>query len=84
MFLLALRRFSYQYLAKMPYCWYGSRLPPKDSCWCLHPELILLDPEAARDERRAVSEPACQALCMLCLVAQIRRELEPQTWIFSC
>jgi len=62
----------------MPYCCYGSKLPAEDSCRCLHPEL---DPEPARDERRAVSEPACQVLCML---HQIRWELEPQTWILPC
>lgn len=28
--------------------------------------------------------PPCQTLCVLCHVAQIRWELEPQTWIFSC
>lgn len=75
----------WQYLAKMSYCWYGNTGFQLRTAAGLHPELVLLNPKPARTACRAVwAPPPCQTLCVLCHVAQIRWELEPQTWIFSC
>lgn len=59
------------------------RLPAEDSCWSSS-RARPVESQASQSCLQSRVSPPCQTLCVLCHVAQIRRELEPQTWIFSC